>query len=397
LRQPSLKAIRLDKDVRDLRDADTGATTVATAKTVARSGRAASTRAHEATARASTHTPVPAQENTMRLSHPERVVFPDAGYTKQDVADYYAAVADRLLPGLVDRPTSIVRCPDGIGGACFFQKHQRAGLESVGHVRLKQEDGTLADYLVVRDRDDLMTLVQFNALEFHPWGAKDRTHGRADRIVFDLDPGPGVAWGEVKRAARQVRDLLAQLELVSFLRTTGGKGLHVVVPLNPGCAWPLVRRFAQGFAHALAESEPERYVATATKSLRDGRIFIDYLRNGRGATSVASYSLRARPGAPVAMPLAWSELARLRSGDAFDLRSAPRRLARMKQDPWDGIDAIEQDLSRWSETATRAPASARKKKTPQRASSPAKRAPKTRGATSAARTRPTRPTARKGK
>jgi bifunctional non-homologous end joining protein LigD len=152
----------------------------------------------------------------------------------------------------------------------------------------------------------------------------------------------------VKRAARDLRDRLATLDLQSFLRTSGGKGLHVVVPLNPGCDWDLARRFAQGFASSLAQSEPGRFVATATKSKRNGVIFIDYLRNGRGATSVASYSLRARAGAPVAMPLAWSELAKLTSAAAFDLHSARRRLARRRNDPWQGIDSLKQNLARWA-------------------------------------------------
>src|SRR5690606_20191472 len=148
-------------------------------------------------------------------------------------------------------------------------------------------------------------LVQFNALEFHPWGAHAADPDRADRVVFDLDPGPDVPFAEVKRAASDIRKLLAKLELESFLRVSGGKGLHVVVPLNPGCDWDLTRRFAHGFADALAKSEPDRFLATATKSRRNRRIFVDYLRNGRGATAVASYSLRAREGAPVAMPLSW--------------------------------------------------------------------------------------------
>ena len=201
---------------------------------------------------------------------------------------------------------------------------------------------------MANDAEWVMELVQFNALEFHPWGARADDPDRADRIVFDLDPGPDVAFDEVKRSAAQVRDLLARLELKSFLRTTGGKGLHVVVPLNPGCDWGLAKRFAKGFAESLAQSEPERYLAVSTLKLRRGKIFIDYLRNGRGATAVASYSLRARPGAPVAMPLPWSGLARLKRGDAFTLSDVPRLLAARRTDPWDGIGEIEQDLGRWA-------------------------------------------------
>jgi bifunctional non-homologous end joining protein LigD len=166
-------------------------------------------------------------------------------------------------------------------------------------------------------------------------------------VVFDLDPGPDVPFPEVKRAAAHVRDLLKQLDLQSFLRTTGGKGLHVVVPLNPPNAWSLVKKFSKGFAEALAGSDPDRYLATATLKLRPGKIFVDYLRNGRGATAVASYSLRARAGAPVAVPLAWSELGALKRGDAFDIDSTLARLKRQRKDPWAGIDKLRQDLSAW--------------------------------------------------
>ncbi len=284
-----------------------------------------------------------------RLTSPERVVFPDDDIRKQDVADYYRDVAPLLLREIAGRPLSVVRCPDGIGQACFFQKHRTAGITQVDRVRLKEESGATRDYLVVNDEAQLMELVQFNALEFHPWGSTAARPDRADRLVFDLDPGPGVTWAAIRSAAKQLRELLAKTGLESFLRTSGGKGLHVVVPLNPGCSWNLVKRFAQGFAASLAQSEPERYVAVASKAKRDGVIFIDYLRNGRGATSVASYSLRARPGAPVAMPLAWSELGRLKSAAAFDLHSARQHIARRAQDPWESIDEIRQNLARWAD------------------------------------------------
>ena len=230
----------------------------------------------------------------------------------------------------------------------FFQKHHTPGLSRVDLVKLKEEAGNNADYLVVRDAEGVMELVQLNALEFHPWGSTAEHPDHANRVVFDLDPGPGVAWAEVKRAARHLRDLLAELELESFLRTSGGKGLHVVVPLNPGCEWNLVKTFAHGFADALAQSEPRRFLSVATLKLRPGKIFVDYLRNGRGATSVASYSLRAREGAPVAMPLSWSQLGALKKSDAYDLKSVPALLKRRRKDPWEGIDEVRQDLSRWS-------------------------------------------------
>jgi bifunctional non-homologous end joining protein LigD len=221
-------------------------------------------------------------------------------------------------------------------------------LELVSFARLKEEAGNNANYLVVNDEAGLMELVQFNTLEFHPWGSHADNPDMADRVVFDLDPGPGVPFSEVKKAATHVRKLLEQLELVSFLRTSGGKGLHVVVPLNPGCEWDLVKTFAHGFADALAQSEPERFLSVASLKLRPNKIFIDYLRNGRGATSVASYSLRARAGAPVAMPLAWSDLPKLKRSDAFTMKEVPAKLRRRRKDPWEGIERLKQNLARWA-------------------------------------------------
>jgi bifunctional non-homologous end joining protein LigD len=249
-----------------------------------------------------------------------------------------------FLPGVVDRPTSVIRCPEGPEKACFFQKHMIQGLKHVGSAKLKEESGAQATYIYPLDADSVIELVQFGALEFHPWGATIAQPDKADRVVFDLDPGEDVAWDRVVAAARLLHRLLAQLGLESFLRTTGGKGLHVVVPLNPGCPWPQAKGFAQAFASSLAQAHPLEFIATASKARRAGLIYIDYLRNSRGATSVASYSLRARTGAPVAMPLRWNELGKLESGHDFDIHSAPKRLARLRSDPWEGIDELRQNL-----------------------------------------------------
>jgi bifunctional non-homologous end joining protein LigD len=189
-----------------------------------------------------------------------------------------------------------------------------------------------------------MELVQYNSIEFHPWGARVETPDCADRVIFDLDPGPDVDWQRVVDAARLTCKLLADLGLESFVRTTGGKGLHVVVPLKPASEWPMVKQFAQGFASALAGAHPLDFTATATKSRRNRKIYVDWLRNGRGATAVASYSLRGRPGAPVAVPLRWEELGKIKGGNQFDINSTPARLKRLRKDPWQDIEEIEQGL-----------------------------------------------------
>ena len=369
LRQPSLKAVRPDKKIADLADSDRGpGAPVGTAKSAKKApakaaksarkpsvGPAKAAKAPAKTAKASKKSSAgaataangPARQPP-RLSSPTKILYPDIRATKQDVWDYYTAVMDHLLPEVQGRPVSIIRCPAGSEKTCFFQKHLTAGLELVSTQRLKEESGVNADYLVIEDAPGLLELVQFNALEFHPWGAHASKPDIADRVVFDLDPGPGVPFSEVKAAATHIRRLLQQAELESFLRVSGGKGLHVVVPLNPGCDWDLTKRFAQGFAQALAQSEPDRFVATATKAKRTKRIFVDYLRNGRGATAVASYSLRARSRAPVAMPIPWSALPKLERPDPFTIKDVPAMLKRRRKDPWADIAKLKQNLAAWS-------------------------------------------------
>ena len=336
LRQPSLKAMRPDKKPKDLRDSDRAAPS-GKAKAVKKAKGAGKAKAAAASA--------PVNDAPIAITHPDRVVYPGEGITKQDVADYYAAIMDWFLPGVLDRPTSIIRWPQGIDRPSFFQKHiPTGGLKHVGSARLKEETGASAVYLYPVGADSIMELVQYNAIEFHPWGAHVDNPDCADRVVFDLDPGPDVGWQRVKDAARLVRKLLDQLGLESFLRTTGGKGLHVVVPLNPPSPWDQVKQFAQSFAQVLEAMHPLEFVSVSSKARRGGKIYVDYLRNGRGATAVASYSLRGRPGAPVAMPLRWSELGKLKSAAQFDLHAALARLKRQRTDPWDGIDGVRQNL-----------------------------------------------------
>ncbi|MFZ0872779.1 MAG: DNA ligase D [Rhodanobacter sp.] len=325
LRQPSLKTLRLDKTPDDLMrpDRTSGAKKALPVKS---------------------KKPATSDSASIVITHPDRIVFPDDGITKQDVANYYASVMDWFLPGVIDRPTSVIRCPEGTAKPCFFQKHLVQGLHHAGTAKLKEESGAQAEYIYPENAASVIELVQFGALEFHPWGATVEDPDQADRVVFDLDPGPNVAWDRVVAAARLVRSLLKPMGLESFLRTTGGKGLHVVVPLRPSCAWPAVKAFAGAFAATLAQAHPLEFVATATKTKRTGKIYVDYLRNSRGATSIASYSLRARPGAPVAMPLRWDELGKIKSGAAFNIKSAPKRLARMRKDPWEDLSKVRQNL-----------------------------------------------------
>lgn len=277
------------------------------------------------------------------ISSRERVVYRAAGITKGEVADYYTAIADWILPWVAGRPLSLLRCPQGAGAPCFFQKHHADALGEHVHAQPLQDKSGSADYLAIRDAAGLLELVQMNVLEFHPWGARIDAPEQPDLLVFDLDPDPGVAWKEVVAAAREVRDRLADAGLDSRVRLSGGKGLHVVVPIERGPSWEQVRTFCSAFAEALAAHQPLRFVATMSKAKRKDRIFIDWLRNARGQTSVCNWSLRAREGAPVAMPLRWEELGKAPSADAYDLRKALRRAASLRGDPWE-LDKIRQRL-----------------------------------------------------
>ncbi|UKE50888.1 DNA ligase D [Xanthomonas translucens] len=278
------------------------------------------------------------------ITHPERVVYPGAGIRKGEVADYYRAIAPWLLQEVAGRPLSLLRCPDGAGGECFFQKHNNRALgQHVQAIALKQKSGT-EDYLYIDDLAGLLELVQMNTLELHPWGSTVDDPEHPDRLVFDLDPGEGVSWTQIKAAAREIRTRLRETGLESFVRLSGGKGLHVVVPIVPGADWEQARDFCEAFAQALVGSAPERYVATMSKAKRTGVIFVDWLRNGRGNTSVCSWSLRARAHATVAVPLRWEELARIASPQAFPLAKALQRAARLRAHPWKEMATLEQRL-----------------------------------------------------
>jgi bifunctional non-homologous end joining protein LigD len=288
----------------------------------------------------------PRSASDVRITHPERVVFPDTTITKGDVAAYYASIIDWLLPEIAARPLSIIRCPDGAGATCFFQKHHADKLGAhVGSILLKEKTGS-DRYLYVDDPRGVLELVQMSTIEFHPWGSRIDEPEKPDRLVFDLDPAPGIGWNDLVAAARDVRARVRAHGLESFPRLTGGKGLHVVVPIRRVALWDEAKAFCERIANEMAAAKPERYLAHASKAAREGRIFIDWLRNARGATSVASFSLRARAGAPVAMPVRWEELARLGGANAFDLASALKRVKAMRWHPWGDFAKTKQALPR---------------------------------------------------
>ncbi len=280
----------------------------------------------------------------VRLTHPDRILWQGQGLTKLGLAEFYAEIADRILPHIEGRPLALVRCPSGREGGCFFQKHAFAGLtDAVEVVPVMEKDGP-DETLVIRDLRGLVSLVQASVLEIHPWGARIADVEHPDRIIFDLDPGEDVSWADVVHGAREVRERLARDGIESFVKLSGGKGLHVVAPVTPRLGWDAVKAYCHGIAVAMERDDRARYVATMTKKLRKGRIFVDYLRNGRGATAVAAYSTRARPGAPVSTPIRWEELGPAMPPDRFTVDNLPRRLARLKRDPWDGFFTLEQAI-----------------------------------------------------
>jgi bifunctional non-homologous end joining protein LigD len=323
VRQASFQGLREDKPakqvVREVKAMAAGSKTAVK--------RSKSTRAEKATI------------SGITLSHPDRVYWKDAGVSKRDLADYYTQVWTWMRPHVTERPIALLRCPEGAAGQCFFQKHAH-GINAE-HLELIAEKGD--KIISIDDLAGLVSLAQAGVLEIHTRGSTVDDRERADRLVFDLDPGPGTSWRDVVAAAREVRKRLTALKLKSFLKTSGGKGLHVVLPIKP-TPWDTAKDFAQAVAGSMAADFPDRYTATATKSRRNKRIFVDYLRNSREATAVAPYSSRARPGAPVSAPLDWSELGALKGADQYSVLNMPARLKRLRKDPWAGISRLRPAL-----------------------------------------------------
>lgn len=273
--------------------------------------------------------PSPEPAADVAISSRERVIFEGSGQTKGDLADYYAQIAPVMLPFLGQRPVSLVRCPQGRAKKCFFQKHDSGALgDAVHHVPIREKDGGSEDYLFVTDARGILQCVQMGTIEFHTWGARAEAVEAPDRMIFDLDPDEGLDFEAVKSAARDIRRHLADIGLASFAMLSGGKGVHVVVPLTPGHGWEEHKDFARRFAEALSQAEPERFIATMSKAKRAGKIFIDWLRNQRGATAVAPYSARSREGAPVAVPIAWEELDGSENAQPFSIGDTAALLKR---------------------------------------------------------------------
>jgi bifunctional non-homologous end joining protein LigD len=283
----------------------------------------------------------------VRLTSPDKVLYPEAGVTKRELAEYYRKVADWILPHLQGRPLTLVRCPEGWEGECFYQKHVDDSFpEALGRVDVAEEEGEVETYAVADDLPSLVALVQRGVLELHVWGSRRDRLERPDRLTFDLDPGPGVPWMRVVEAAFAVREALAELGLASFLKTTGGKGLHVVLPVDRTTGWDDAKAFSRAVVERVAEREPRRYTTNASKAKRGGKIYLDYLRNSRGATAVAPYSPRARAGAPVSTPIRWDELTPSLASNRYTIRSLPRRLAALAEDPWAALATTRQRITK---------------------------------------------------
>jgi bifunctional non-homologous end joining protein LigD len=350
LRHPTFKGLREDKPASEI-VRERPAQTPPAVKPARRRAKAAPTaarvraQASKPSPKSATH-PSGSEVAGVEITHPDRVVYPGLGITKLELARYYESVADRLLPHIANRPLSIVRCPQGAGAQCFFQKHGHGHFPADVRSVEVRESGGKALYLMVDSVPGLIALVQMGAMELHPWGSRADRLEQPDTLIFDLDPAPDVPWKRVTQSALLLRELLEHLGLKSFLKTTGGKGLHVVVPLARRDGWEEVKAFSHEIALQMERAAPDLYISSASKQRRKGRIFVDYLRNARGATAVAPYSSRARPGATVAAPLAWSEIERRPvAPDAFDVRNLAKRLGqRGFRDPWADFGSVKQSL-----------------------------------------------------
>jgi bifunctional non-homologous end joining protein LigD len=346
LRHPSFKGLREDKDPKDVvREHNGGQRTEdeSSRQSPVVSGQSSifSPQSSVLRPRSSVNSP----PSSVTLSNPDRVFYPEIGVTKRALAEYYTDIAEWILPHLAGRPLTLVRCPEGWEKECFFQKHLGdAASKLLRSIPIVEKDG-LHHYSVADNIDGVIAVVQIGALEIHVWGSHEDNLEQPDMMIFDLDPAPEVEWARMIEAARLMRERLLDLGLASFVKTTGGKGLHIVVPLTPKADWEGVKAFSKAVAESIVRDSPAEYIATMSKEKRRGRIFIDYLRNGRGATSVAAYSTRSRQGAPVSTPVAWDELTVDLKSDSYNIRNIRRRLSGLKEDPWAGYFSVRQEIT----------------------------------------------------
>lgn len=298
------------------------------------------------TVKADAADPIAGSVAGVKLSNPDKVLYPESGLTKRDLASYYESIGEWILPHLRNRPLTLVRCPNGWDKHCFYQKHPGAKVDPViERVTVEESNGPTL-YMMANSVPAVVALLQMGALELHPFGSSAPKLGCPDRIVFDFDPDDAISWETLVEAVQLLRTLLEELGLTTFIKTTGGKGLHVVIPVRPALGWDEIKPFTKAIAELLERSFPDRFIATMSKAKRRGKIFIDYLRNAEGATAIAAYSLRAREGAPVATPIAWDELAKDVRRDHFNVKTVPERLRKLKKDPWADFFAVKQAVTR---------------------------------------------------
>lgn len=275
------------------------------------------------------------------LTNPNKILYPEQSITKTDIARYYTSIREWILPYLVNRPLTLVRCPNGYQNQCFYQKHLDTDVKSIFPIVIT---GDKEPFLYIKNYQGLMELVQLGTLEIHPWGSRIDNIERPDMMIFDLDPAPDVPWKKVIQAAYFVREQLEQLNLISFVKTTGGKGLHIYIPIKRQYSWEELKIYSHTFVQYLVSLRPDHYVGIMTKEKRKGKIFIDYLRNQRGATAIAPYCTRAKNGAPVSTPLSWEELSNKIKPDFYTVKNVPSRLSQLKNDPWEGFLSLKQVL-----------------------------------------------------
>ena len=334
LRHPSFQGLREDKPANQIRREKAQPTA-----RVARTGSSSVAPAADSKGESN-------QIAGVKLSHPDRVLYPEQGITKHELAEYYEKISDWILPHVSGRPLTLVRCPEGHQKQCFYQRNAEDSIPAeIRRLRIR-EGKSMKNRLVIDSLAGLIALVQMGVLEIHTWGSREGKIEQPDRLTFDLDPDPSLAWKTLHQAAGEVRDRLSRLGLGAFVKTTGGKGLHIVVPITPKHDWNQVKAFSKAFAESMVDDSPNLYVATMSKTKRAGKIFIDYLRNGRTATAVCAYSTRARAGAPVSLPLRWDELTSDLRSDHFNIRNVRQRLARLRQDPWHDYEAARRPITK---------------------------------------------------